>query len=162
MPAAKLTTTDDAHRLMLGDLIRERDQAIRTAKREVASHITRLQRAAESLSQDVVPYMNDRNVDDRQMAEALAKAATLDSAIETIRGYLAIVGEQPAPLTVESIQAALDAHQPDERQGTDHWLRPDSQAAKTVREAVKAGYLMRASTTQVFWTDEGLAKARLA
>ena len=158
-----ITTTDDAHRLMLGDLIRERDQAIRTAKREIASHITRLQRAAESLDKGAVPYLTDRNVDDRQMAEALAKAATLDSAIETIRGYLAMVdapSEQPA-MTLRSIQEALDAHQPGERQGTDHWLRPDSQAAKIVHAAVKAGYLKRESTTQVHWTNEGLAKARL-
>lgn len=55
-------------------------------------------------------------------------------------------------LIIESITEAM--------KGNDFWLNPASEKAWIVNEAVQRGYIRRPSTTQVEWTEEGLAKAR--
>lgn len=55
-------------------------------------------------------------------------------------------------LTVQTIDDAM--------KGNAFWLEPNSDAARIVIAATRAGYVKRLSHTQVQWTEEGLARAR--
>lgn len=85
------TTTEDAHRLMLADIERERADALRTAKTEAEAAIAKLQRLLETIQADAVPSSVFDLPDTRRLAQAISTAEASHRSAQHVRGWLGMI-----------------------------------------------------------------------